>query len=66
MLEQLLAVKKKHVEMVPHQLKEEEFWTRFFQSQFFHHENKSKDFVECFSQDYTKSKVQKLSDTIFH
>lgn len=41
-------VKKKHSEMVPHKLKEEEFWTQFFQSQFLHEKNSEK-FVDCLS-----------------
>lgn len=32
--------------MVPQQLKEEEFWTQFFQAHFFHHENRSNDFID--------------------
>ena len=42
----LSLVKEKHAEMVPQVLKEEEFWTQFFQSQFFHHENSKRfDFL---------------------
>ena len=51
------AVKKKHAEMVPQKLKEEEFWTQFFQSQFFHHESKSQHFVDCLSKDQEKGIV---------
>ncbi len=48
------TVKKKHAEMVPQKLKEEEFWTQFFQSQFFHHESKSQQFVDCLSGEQQK------------
>ena len=30
------AVKKKHIENVPSKLSEQEFWTKFFQSHYFH------------------------------
>ncbi|BFZ04304.1 hypothetical protein BsWGS_07342 [Bradybaena similaris] len=44
-------VKKKHAEAVPHVVSESEFWTRFFQSHYFHrdrHALPSKDiFTEC-------------------
>ncbi|CAG5125187.1 unnamed protein product [Candidula unifasciata] len=44
-------VKKKHAEAVPHLVSESEFWTRFFQSHYFHrdrHALASKDiFTEC-------------------
>lgn len=48
-------VKKKHAECVPHSLSESEFWTRFFQSHYFHRDRvniSSKDiFSECAKQD---------------
>lgn len=48
-------VKKKHAECVPHTLSESEFWTRFFQSHYFHRDRiniNSKDiFSECAKQD---------------
>lgn len=47
----IIAVKKKHAEAVPHLVSESEFWTRFFQSHYFHrdrHALPSKDiFTEC-------------------
>uniref|UniRef100_A0A183C017 BSD domain-containing protein n=1 Tax=Globodera pallida TaxID=36090 RepID=A0A183C017_GLOPA len=30
------AVERKHLELVPHELSEQEFWSRFFQSHYFH------------------------------
>ena len=45
------AVKKKHIECVPAKLTESEFWTKFFQSHYFHRDRITagpKDiFVEC-------------------
>lgn len=32
----VLAVKKKHMDLVPHKLTEQQFWTQFFQSHYFH------------------------------
>ena len=45
------AVKRKHAEYVPDRLSEQEFWTSFFQSHYFHRDrinSNSKDlFAEC-------------------
>jgi transcription initiation factor TFIIH subunit 1 len=45
------AVRKKHMEYVPHKLTESEFWTKFFQSHYFHRDRinaGNKDlFTEC-------------------
>jgi len=50
------AVKKKHLENVPAKLTEQEFWTKFFQSHYFHrdrvHAQGTKDlFTECARDD---------------
>ena len=48
-------VKKKHLECVPHQMTESEFWTKFFQSHYFHRDRinlGNKDvFTDCAKQD---------------
>ncbi|KAF4529209.1 hypothetical protein B566_EDAN011455 [Ephemera danica] len=45
------AVRKKHLEYVPHKIPESEFWTKFFQSHYFHRDRihtGTKDlFTEC-------------------
>ena len=50
------AVKRKHVDNVPNKLSEQEFWTKFFQSHYFHrdriHAAGTKDlFSECAKED---------------
>ena len=66
-------MKKKHAEVVPHSLSESEFWTRFFQSHYFHRDRiniSNKDiFSDCAKQDEQgtfKLKKVNLSFSIYH
>jgi len=57
------AVKRKHLENVPNKLSEQEFWTKFFQSHYFHrdrvHAQGTKDlFTECARDDDKSIKKQ--------
>lgn len=49
-------VEKKHLELVPHEMTEQEFWTKFFQSHYFHREraselNPNDPFSDCVRMD---------------
>lgn len=44
------AVKRKHLEHVPDKLTESEFWTRFFQSHYFHRDRMSTSAKDIFSE----------------
>ncbi|VDN35029.1 unnamed protein product [Cylicostephanus goldi] len=50
------AVEKKHLELVPHEMTEAQFWTKFFQSHYFHRErevlpNPNDPFADCVKMD---------------
>ncbi len=62
------AVRKKHVEYVPHKMSESEFWKKFFESHYFHKDRISLGandlFTECakFDEQELKKDVKTLDD----
>lgn len=57
-------VKKKHAEYVPHKMSENEFWTKFFQSHYFHRDRISFSSKDMFS-DCAKNDEEEIKEEIF-
>ncbi|KAJ1373844.1 hypothetical protein KIN20_036370 [Parelaphostrongylus tenuis] len=60
------AVEKKHLELVPHEMTETQFWTKFFQSHYFHRErevlpNPNDPFSDCVRLD--EAEMEKLQNS---
>ncbi|XP_074637920.1 general transcription factor IIH subunit 1-like [Acropora palmata] len=61
------AVKKKHQEVVPHEMPEKDFWTKFFQSHYFHRDRVSSRpttgdmFTECAKEDEHEQLKRRLA-----
>ncbi|PIC35247.1 hypothetical protein B9Z55_014667 [Caenorhabditis nigoni] len=71
------AVQKKNLELVPHEMSEETFWKKFFQSHYFHREkevlpNPKDPFAECVRDDeeemtkMTSEKIQRKRFDLDH
>lgn len=57
-------VKKKHAEYVPHKMSENEFWTKFFQSHYFHRDRINFSSKDMFS-DCAKNDDDEIKEEIF-
>ncbi|CAJ0931010.1 unnamed protein product, partial [Mesorhabditis belari] len=58
-------VERKHIELVPHEMTEPEFWTKFFQSHYYYRQrevlpNPNDPFSECVRQD--EAEIEKLTN----
>jgi len=58
------SVKKKHAEYVPHEMSEGDFWTRFFQSHYFHRDRTAHSSKDLFSDCAKKDEEGTLSPTL--
>ena len=63
------AVKRKHLQAVPHEMDEKDFWTKFFQSHYFHRDRSLNSspadlFADCVKTDETDMAVEAERDAL--
>ncbi|ETN79511.1 BSD domain protein [Necator americanus] len=64
-----IKLEKKHLELVPHEMTEAQFWTKFFQSHYFHRErevlpNPNDPFADCVRMD--EAEIEKIHSDGVH